>query len=82
MHKNRLYISMSRIAISLLLLVMLLPAAASFAEDFDARWLPSDNRGLLEPVLREPGNYAALLTDLLSRPNICSKEWITREPSC
>jgi phosphoribosylformylglycinamidine synthase II len=47
--------------------------------EFDAFWQSPDHRGLLEPVLREPGNYAALLTDLLSRPNICSKEWITRQ---
>lgn len=47
--------------------------------EFDAEWTPPDLRGLREPVLREPENHAALLADILSRPNIASKEWITRQ---
>ena len=47
--------------------------------EFDALWLPPDKRGLFEPVLKEPIDYEGLLKDLLSRPNICSKEWITRQ---
>ena len=47
--------------------------------EFDAQWQTPERRGLFEPVLREPGNYEVLLKDLLSRPNICSKEWISRQ---
>jgi phosphoribosylformylglycinamidine synthase II len=46
---------------------------------FDAEWLPPERRGMFEPVLKEPDNYQALLLDMLSRPNICSKEWIIRQ---
>ena len=47
--------------------------------EFDALWVPPEQRGLYEPVIAEPGNFNALLLDLLARPNICSKEWITRQ---
>lgn len=47
--------------------------------EFDAHWQEPDKRGLFEPVIREPGDYEALLTDILSRPNICSREWIVRQ---
>jgi phosphoribosylformylglycinamidine synthase II len=47
--------------------------------EFEAEWVSSAQRGLHEPVLRKPQNYAALLQDLLSRPNISSTEWITRQ---
>ena len=47
--------------------------------EFDAHWQPPERRGLYEPVLGEPSDYSGLLKDLLSRPNICSKEWITRQ---
>ena len=46
---------------------------------FDAHWQPPDKRGLFEPVLREPVDYETLLKDILARPNICSKEWISRQ---
>jgi len=46
---------------------------------FEAEWLPPEMRGLTEPVISEPEDYNSLLKDLLSRPNICSKEWITRQ---
>jgi phosphoribosylformylglycinamidine synthase len=34
---------------------------------------------LYEPVLKPPRDHAALLKDLLCRPNICSTEWISRQ---
>jgi phosphoribosylformylglycinamidine synthase len=46
---------------------------------FDARWQSPEKRGLVEPVLREPTDVGRLLTDMLARPNICSKEWIFRQ---
>lgn len=47
--------------------------------EFDAHWQPPQLRGLYEPVLKAPQDYQTLLTDILSRPNIASKEWITRQ---
>jgi phosphoribosylformylglycinamidine synthase II len=46
---------------------------------FDAEWTPPKMRGLFEPVLGEPEDQTSLLLDILSRPNICSKEWIIRQ---
>ncbi len=45
--------------------------------EFDAVWIPPEMRGMYEPVTGEPEDYNKLLLDILSRPNICSKEWIT-----
>jgi phosphoribosylformylglycinamidine (FGAM) synthase-like enzyme len=47
--------------------------------EFDAEWLSPEQRGLYEPVLKPPRDYAALLKNLLCRPNICSTEWISRQ---
>ncbi|OQY60161.1 MAG: phosphoribosylformylglycinamidine synthase [Desulfobacteraceae bacterium 4572_88] len=47
--------------------------------EFDAEWLSPETRGLKEPVMGEPSDYNRLLSDMLSRPNICSKEWIVRQ---
>jgi len=47
--------------------------------EFDAQWQAPERRGLFEPVLKEPGDYESLLKGLLSRPNICSREWISRQ---
>jgi len=47
--------------------------------EFEAVWIPPEQRGLHEPVLGVPQDFANLLKDLLSRPNICSTEWITRQ---
>ena len=47
--------------------------------EFNAEWLPPEHRGLIEPVLNEPADVGRLLLGLLERPNICSKEWITRQ---
>ncbi|OQY08445.1 MAG: phosphoribosylformylglycinamidine synthase [Desulfobacteraceae bacterium 4572_123] len=46
---------------------------------FEALWQPPEERGMTEPVLQEPGDYNTLLLDLMGRPNICSREWITRQ---
>jgi phosphoribosylformylglycinamidine synthase subunit PurSL len=47
--------------------------------EFDAQWLSPERRGLFEPVLKEPGDYDGLLKNLLARPNMCSREWISRQ---
>jgi phosphoribosylformylglycinamidine synthase len=47
--------------------------------EFEAQWQPPESRRLHEPVLREPSNYNRLILDMLTRPNICSKEWIVRQ---
>ncbi|MCF8094158.1 MAG: phosphoribosylformylglycinamidine synthase [Desulfobacteraceae bacterium] len=47
--------------------------------EFEAEWMPPEMRGLYEPVLGEPTDYAGLLKDILARPNICSREWIIRQ---
>ena len=36
-------------------------------------------RGLREPVFSEPSQHGELLKTMLSRPNICSKNWIARQ---
>jgi phosphoribosylformylglycinamidine synthase len=46
--------------------------------EFEAEWLPPDRR-LTEPVLGEPGDHLGLLLTMLDRPNICAREWITRQ---
>jgi phosphoribosylformylglycinamidine synthase len=46
---------------------------------FEAHWVPPQKRGLCEPVLKEPADIQGLFLDLLARPNICSKEWISRQ---
>ncbi|MCG6910983.1 MAG: phosphoribosylformylglycinamidine synthase [Deltaproteobacteria bacterium] len=47
--------------------------------EFDAVWQPPESRGLYEPVLKAPKDYGRLLVDMLARPNICGREWITRQ---
>jgi phosphoribosylformylglycinamidine synthase len=47
--------------------------------EFEAEWRSPQARGLIEPVLKEPRDYDRLLRDLLARPNIASKEWISRQ---
>lgn len=47
--------------------------------EFDAHWLSPEQRGICEPVLGKPADYNTLLCDILARPNIASKEWITRQ---
>ena len=47
--------------------------------EFEAEWTSPEQRGLSEPVISAPDDYQTLLLDLLARPNICSKEWVTRQ---
>ena len=47
--------------------------------EFDALWMPPALRGLTEPVLSPPKDVNRLILAMLARPNICSKEWITRQ---
>ncbi len=47
--------------------------------EFDAIWKSPEERGLYEPVLSPPKDYDSLICDMLARPNIASKEWITRQ---
>lgn len=47
--------------------------------EFAAEWVPPELRGLCEPVISEPADYGSLLLDMMARPNICSKQWITRQ---
>jgi len=47
--------------------------------EFEAHWTSPEHRGLFEPVLGAPGDYAALLREMLRRPNVCSREWIQRQ---
>ncbi|MFZ3044595.1 MAG: AIR synthase-related protein [Desulfatirhabdiaceae bacterium] len=47
--------------------------------EFDAHWLDPEYRGLFEPVLGEPADFNTLLFDMLKSPNLCSKEWISRQ---
>ncbi len=47
--------------------------------EFEAEWVVPEKRGLFEPVLGPPTDCGTLLSDLLARPNICSKEWIYRQ---
>ena len=47
--------------------------------EFDAEWTSPEQRGLHEPVLDTPVEFNQLLLDLLSRPNVASKEWIARQ---
>ncbi len=47
--------------------------------EFDAHWRSPESRGLCEPVIGAPRDYDRLLADMLARPNLCSKEWITRQ---
>ncbi|WP_455392043.1 phosphoribosylformylglycinamidine synthase subunit PurS, partial [[Eubacterium] cellulosolvens] len=47
--------------------------------EFDTEWLPPEHRGLFEPVLQEPMQLDKVLLEVLTRPNIASKEWIIRQ---
>jgi phosphoribosylformylglycinamidine synthase len=46
---------------------------------FEAQWQPAHRRGLFEPVIKPPRDYETLVLEMLSRPNVCSKEWIVRQ---
>jgi len=47
--------------------------------EFDAEWTSPSLRGLTEPVFSEPVHHGALLRAILSRPNICARNWIVRQ---
>jgi phosphoribosylformylglycinamidine synthase subunit PurSL len=47
--------------------------------EFEAVWRSAAERGLHEPVLGPPRDHNAVLLDMLARPNICSKGWISRQ---
>ncbi|HJX35056.1 MAG TPA: phosphoribosylformylglycinamidine synthase subunit PurS [Desulfatiglandales bacterium] len=47
--------------------------------EFDAEWTPPELRGFREPVISEPRRHGDILKAMLSRPNICSKNWIARQ---
>jgi phosphoribosylformylglycinamidine synthase len=54
--------------------------ASSFPQwEFEAEWISPELRGLKEPVINPPKDYNELIKDIISRPNICSKEWVTRQ---
>jgi len=46
--------------------------------EFEAEWVPPDFR-LTEPVLSDPADHLEALLAMLDRPNLCSREWITRQ---
>jgi phosphoribosylformylglycinamidine synthase subunit PurSL len=46
--------------------------------EFEAEWLPPAVR-LTEPVLGEPRDHLGVLLAMLDRPNLCSREWISRQ---
>lgn len=47
--------------------------------EFDAKWISPESRGMTEPVLDEPKDFNALMLAMMARPNIASKEWISRQ---
>ncbi|MFP4085187.1 MAG: phosphoribosylformylglycinamidine synthase subunit PurS [Desulfobacteraceae bacterium] len=47
--------------------------------EFEAEWAPPQIRGLAEPVISEPRDHNALLGAMLSRPNLCCRNWIQRQ---
>ena len=47
--------------------------------EFDAEWIPPKTRGLTEPVITEPREQGSLLHAMLQRPNLCCRNWISRQ---
>jgi phosphoribosylformylglycinamidine synthase II len=47
--------------------------------EFEAEWVSPEMRGLREPVLTEPKAHGLVLKTMLSRPNICCRNWIARQ---
>jgi phosphoribosylformylglycinamidine synthase II len=47
--------------------------------EFDAEWRSPAHRGMVEPVVTAPAAQSPILLEMLSRPNICSKNWICRQ---
>jgi phosphoribosylformylglycinamidine synthase len=46
--------------------------------EFEAEWVAAESR-LAEPVLQDPVDHLGVLLKMLDRPQICSREWITRQ---
>ena len=47
--------------------------------EFDCEWQSPELRGLTEPVVKCPKDLTRVLENVLTRPNLASKEWITRQ---
>jgi len=47
--------------------------------EFEAEWVPPEQRGLREPVMKAPEDCSRLMLDLMARPNICAKNWVARQ---
>ncbi len=47
--------------------------------DLEAEWTTPKMRGLQEPELRKITKHGTFIKDMLARPNVCGKEWITRQ---
>jgi phosphoribosylformylglycinamidine synthase II len=47
--------------------------------EFEAEWSSPERRGLTEPVFSEVSEHGDLLKTMLSRPNVCSRNWIIRQ---
>ena len=47
--------------------------------EFDAEWTPPELRSLIEPVLGEPEDMTGVMLEMVARPNMASREWITRQ---
>jgi phosphoribosylformylglycinamidine synthase len=47
--------------------------------EFEAEWTSPEERGLKEPLLDEPQDHGRCLKEMLSRPNICCRNWIARQ---
>jgi phosphoribosylformylglycinamidine synthase II len=43
---------------------------------FEAEWTEPELRGLTEPAISEPQDHGKLLKTMLSRPNLCARNWI------
>jgi phosphoribosylformylglycinamidine synthase len=46
---------------------------------FEAEWTEPELRGLAEPVISEPRDHGKLLKAMISRPNLCARNWIARQ---
>jgi phosphoribosylformylglycinamidine synthase len=47
--------------------------------EFDAHWISPQMRGLTEPVITDARDHNLVLKSMLSRPNICCRNWIARQ---
>jgi phosphoribosylformylglycinamidine synthase len=46
---------------------------------FEAEWTGPELRGLTEPVISEPLDHGKVLKAMISRPNLCARNWIARQ---